>query len=216
MRRLPCSWRVWRLPWSCRCIASSASISRSPSCRVGTLPFSRPTLSPAPSTPASPWSSPCHSDSHVLPPGRPHHHPPHRQHGQGDVGHRLDRRLRLWHGNLHGLVLRQPLGILHDVEPHVRSHGLVLLGADHLQHRPSAIVMAAQHSRQPGQDVHHVADHQCGHVVRALCHHCDQSLPRLPAVFLGNLRATRWDYATFIGTWGCLLRSSFSSSASCP
>ncbi len=68
----------------------------------------------------------------ALSPGRPHHHPPHRQHGQGDAGHRLDRRLRLWHGSLHGVVLRQPLGILHDVEPHVRTHGLGLLGAHHL------------------------------------------------------------------------------------
>ena len=57
--------------------------------------------------------------------------------------------------------------------------------------------------REPGQDVHHVADHQYGHVVRAFRHHCDQSLSRLPALFLGNLSsATRWDYATFIGTLG--------------
>ena len=76
-----------------------------------------------------------HSDPQVLPPGRPDHHPPHRQYGQGDAGHRPDRRLWLRHGSLHGLVLRQPLGILHDVEPHVRAHGLGLLGADHLQHR---------------------------------------------------------------------------------
>ena len=62
------------------------------------------------------------------------------------------------HGSFHGLVLRQPLGILHDVEPHVRAHGLVLLGSDHLQHRPSSIVVAAQHPGEPVQNVHHVAD----------------------------------------------------------
>ncbi len=90
------------------------------------------------------------SDPQVLSPGRPHHHPPHRQYGQGHAGHRPDRRLRLCDGSLHGLVFRQPLGILHDVEPHVRSHGLVVLGADHLQHRPPAVVVAAQVPGEPG------------------------------------------------------------------
>jgi hypothetical protein len=36
------------------------------------------------------------------------------------------------------LVLGLALGILHDVEPHVRADGLVVLGADLLQHRVSA------------------------------------------------------------------------------
>jgi hypothetical protein len=39
----------------CPSTPSSASISRWPSCPAGTLPFSRPTSSPALSTPALPW-----------------------------------------------------------------------------------------------------------------------------------------------------------------
>ena len=54
--------------------------------------------------------------------------------GQGDAGHGADRGLRVRDGSLHGLVLGIALGILHDVEPHVRADGLVVLGAHLLQH----------------------------------------------------------------------------------
>ncbi len=40
-----------------------------------------------------------------------------------------DRRLRLRHGSLHGVVLGQPLGVLHDVEPYVRPDGLGVLAS---------------------------------------------------------------------------------------
>jgi hypothetical protein len=50
----------------------------------------------------------------------------------------LHRRLRLRHGSLHGLVLGLALGSLHVLEPHVRAHGLVLLGAGRLQPGHSA------------------------------------------------------------------------------
>ena len=42
------------------------------------------------------------------------------------------------HGSLHVLVLGQPLGVLHDVEPHVRPDGLGVLDADPDQPRHSA------------------------------------------------------------------------------
>ena len=44
-----------------------------------------------------------------LRPGRLHHHAAPGQHGQGPPGDRADRRLRLFHRGVHGLVRRQPL-----------------------------------------------------------------------------------------------------------
>ena len=57
MRRPRCCWPVWRRRWCSRCTPSSASTSRWRSCPAGTPPSSRPTSSPAPSIPASPWCS---------------------------------------------------------------------------------------------------------------------------------------------------------------
>ena len=54
------------------------------------------------------------------------------------LGDGLHRGLRLRHGSLHELVLGQPLGVLHDVEPHVRPDGLGVLDPDPDQHRDSA------------------------------------------------------------------------------
>ena len=45
----------------------------------------------------------------VLRPGGFHHHAPPGQHGQDHAGDRADRRLRLRHRGVHGLVQRQPL-----------------------------------------------------------------------------------------------------------
>ena len=70
----------------------------------------------------------------------------------------------------------------------VRPHRLVLLGADHLQYRPAAAALAPQFPGPPRQAVHHVAHHQCRHVVRALCHCRGQPYPRLSAVLLGNIQ----------------------------
>ena len=62
----------------------------------------------------------------------------HRQHGQGDAGDGTDCGVRLLHRSIHVVVFGEPLGILHDVEPDVRADGVVVLGADHLQHRAAA------------------------------------------------------------------------------
>ena len=91
---------------------------------------------------------------------------PYRQYGQGDAGHRLHRRLRVRHGSVHGLVLGLALGSLHDVEPHVRSHGLVVLGAGHLQPGHSAhhpLVAQAAHQYHVYVSSFHRGEH--GHVV---------------------------------------------------
>ena len=56
-RRLRCCWPAWPRRWCSRCIRSSASISPLRFCRAGTRRSSRPTLSPAPSTPDLPWCS---------------------------------------------------------------------------------------------------------------------------------------------------------------
>ena len=74
-----------------------------------------------------------HSAAQVLSPGGAGNRAPHRQHGQGDAGDRIHRGLRLRHGSLHGLVLGRSLGGVRVLESRVRSHGLVILGADHLQ-----------------------------------------------------------------------------------
>ena len=60
--------------------------------------------------------------------GHDHHAAP-GQCRQGHAGHRLDRRLRLWHGSFLCLVQRQPVGEIPDDEPHVRPVWLLLLAA---------------------------------------------------------------------------------------
>ena len=107
------------------------------------------------------------------------------------------------HGSVHGLVLRQPLGILHDVEPHVRSHGLGLLGADHLQHRACRSCCGCAALRvSPGKMF-----------IMSLIVNTGMWFERFVIIvtslyrdFLpsswGTYRATRWDYATFVGTLG--------------
>ncbi len=57
------------------------------------------------------------------------------------------------------VVLGQPLGVLHDVEPHVRADGLGVLDADPDQHRDSAddavVAQAAGECRLPVRAVVH-------------------------------------------------------------
>ena len=96
-------------------------------------------------------------------------------------------RVRLLHRSVHELVFGEPLGILHDVEPHVRSHRVVLLDADHVQHRAAAAAVVEEAAQERGLYVHHVADHQHRHVVRAIRNRGDQSDARLPAVVVGHL-----------------------------
>ena len=63
------------------------------------------------------------------------------------------------------LVLGEPLGILHDVEPDVRADGLVVLGADHVQHCAAAADVAAEIPGECGTDVPDVDHREYRHVV---------------------------------------------------
>jgi hypothetical protein len=107
-----------------------------------------------------------YSAAQVLSPGAPGHRAAHRQYGQGDAGHRLHRGLRLRYGSVHGLVLGLALGSFHVLEPHVRSHGLGILGADHLQPGDSADdFVVAQAAHEYRLHVLHLHCGQHGHVV---------------------------------------------------
>ncbi len=56
-----------------------------------------------------------------------HHDAAPEQHGQDPARDRADRRLRLRHGDLHGVVQRQPVRVVHDHEPR---HGAVPVPLD--------------------------------------------------------------------------------------
>src|SRR4030095_6661469 len=127
------------------------------------------------------------------PPARPlqarglHHEPAPPEHGQGHARDRAHRRLRLRHGDLHGLVQRQCVRRLHDQEPDARAVHVPVLVADRLQHpRPSAPL--AEAGPQLGADpLRHRDRREHRHVARALHHHRDEAAPRLPAVVLGDV-----------------------------
>ncbi len=102
----------------------------------------------------------------VLSPGRSGDAAPPGQHGEGDAGDGIDRGVWIRHGGLHELVLGQPLGVLHDVEPYVRADGLGVLDPDPDQHCDSADdAVVAQAASECCVAVYSVADHQYGHVV---------------------------------------------------
>ena len=107
MRRPLCCWRVWRRHW---CLSVHTVISFD--FAVAVMPGWHKTIFPPYFVAGAIFSGFAmvhnlgHSDPHALPPGRPDNHPPHRQHVQGDAGHRPDRRLRLWLRPLLRLVLR--------------------------------------------------------------------------------------------------------------
>ena len=66
-----------------------------------------------------------HSHPQVLRHGRLHHDASPAEHGEGDAGDRPDGGLRLHHRSVHGVVQREHLRGVHDVEPH---DGPVLVG----------------------------------------------------------------------------------------
>ena len=102
-----------------------------------------------------------------------------------------DRGLRLPDGSLHGLVQRQHLRALHDVEPHGGPLRLELLGAHLLQRGRDqhALVEAPAHERR--LPLRHLARGERRDVARALRDHRDQPAPRLPAVLVGHTTAAR-------------------------
>ena len=126
-------------------------------------------------------------------------------HGQGDARHRPDRRLRLHDGNLHGLLQRQSVRPLHDHQPHDWPLRRSFTGADRLQHRDSAGLVVAQGSRERGVLF-----------VISLIVNMGMWLERFVIVVISLHRdfcllpgacsiPTRWDWATFVGTFGLFL-----------
>ena len=116
-----------------------------------------------------------------------------------------------------GLVLREPLREVRVHEPRVRSHGLGVLDHGHLQRRPAAGSVVEAGPFAPGARVRPLAPRERRDVVRALRHHRDVALPRLPAVVLGRVRAdARGDRRRCSGASACSSRCSSSSAGSCP
>ena len=59
----------------------------------------------------------------------------------------------------------ESMGILHDVEPHVRPDRLGLLGSDHLQYRSPATALGPKVPPEPHVAVHYVSHRELRHVV---------------------------------------------------
>ena len=116
-----------------------------------------------------------------------HHHEAHREHGQGHARDLPRGGLRLPDGGLHGLVQREHLRALHDVEPDDRAPGLDLLDAHPLQRGRDqhAVGEAAPHERP--LPLLRLARGQRRDVARAVRDHRDEPPPRLPALLLGHL-----------------------------
>jgi molybdopterin-containing oxidoreductase family membrane subunit len=87
-------------------------------------------------------AQPDYSHSPDLRSGKLDHGAHAQQHGLRDVGHRVDGRLWLHHGGVHGLVQRRCVREGHDVGPGLRPLRLDLLGLDDSQrvHSPVALV----------------------------------------------------------------------------
>jgi len=107
------------------------------------------------------------------------------------------------HGSLHVVVLGQPLGVLHDVEPYVRANGLGILD---LIATNLAIPLTTLWSRKLRVNVTYLF-HFCRSSSIQVCGSSGSSSSSpaciaIPAVELGNLRATKWDYMIYVGTMG--------------
>ena len=131
MRRPRCCWPVCRRRWCSRCTRSSASTSR-----WRRLPGWHTTIFPPYFVAGAIYSGFAMVLTLAIPIRKFYHledlvtAAPHRQHGQGHAGDRLIvaygygmEVFMAWYSASHWEVL-------HDVEPHVRAHGLVLLDAD--------------------------------------------------------------------------------------
>ena len=131
------------------------------------------------------------------------------QHGEGHARDRPDRRLRLPDGNLHGLVQRQHLRAVHDVEPHVRALLLHCIGLLLLCNIlvPQALWFPRVRTNPPALFVIAICVNVGMWLERFVIVVASLS-PRLSALVMGHVLPTVWDWATFVGTIGlfvCLL-----------
>jgi hypothetical protein len=129
---------------------------------------------------------------------------------------RADCGLRVRHGSLHGVVLGEPLGVLHDVEPYVRADGLGVLDPDPDQHRDSADdAVVAQAAGECDVPVPAVVRVNTGmwferFVIVVTSLYRDY----LPSSW-GTYRATKWDYMTCRNDGACSRSCSSCLCASC-
>jgi len=72
---------------------------------------------------------PRHPTPRCLWVGRLHHDATPQEHGENSPGDELDCHLRIYDGNVHGMVQRESVRILHDFEPNARALCPLLLGA---------------------------------------------------------------------------------------
>ncbi len=100
-----------------------------------------------------------------------HHPEAPRQHGQDHAGHRPDRGLRLRHRGLHGLVQRQHLRALHDVEPGDRPVQAHVLGPHLLQRAGAPDPLVPEDAAVDSGALRHGDGRERRHVAGALRHH---------------------------------------------
>src|SRR5271170_1283169 len=143
-----------------------------------------------------------HSHSQVLSPGRPGHHPPSRHHGQGHAGHWLDRGLRLPDRSVSGFLQRRQVRNLHDDQPLPRALCPGLLDADFLQHHHSQLLWSRKVRRNVGLlFVLSLVVNTGMWLERFVIIVISLSRDFIPSSW-GMYYPTRWDWATYIGTFG--------------
>ena len=100
---------------------------------------------------------------------------------------RDDRCVRLFHGSVHGLVQRQHVRRLHDLEPHDGAVRAAVLAADFLQRRRAAVSVVDEDPPQYLGAVLDFARRERRYVARTLRDRCDEPSPRLPAFLVGHV-----------------------------
>src|SRR5262249_53073072 len=128
-----------------------------------------------------------HPAAGLLPHGGLHRRAAPAEHGQDSPGHGAHRHLRLSDRDLHVLVQRERVRVVHGDQPHARAVRAALLGAHLLQRGGAAgpLVQAGTHERPPPVRRRPGGEHR--HVARALHHRRDEPAPRLPALVVGHV-----------------------------